>query len=189
MHSGIWSHRSASSWDLGAPTLVVHNIDGRVPNTREEKVMKAKTTLSVLCATALLSTSLSSPALAQGETHEAIQPWMYGSVKPRGAGTAEACPGLLWDLARTPTAQNGSYTVRGPIWNADGSGISMATGELRSDRTFTLNVNSVNGKGVEGQITGRVRPDGARDIKMTGSGSCSNLELHLPRGQTSIGKR
>ena len=91
----------------------------------------------------------------------------------------------MWDIARTPGPGKGTYLLRGPVWNLDGSGISMANGELRPDRSFTFNINSVNGKGLAGKITGVLNGDGSRDLKMTGTGNCNNMELHLNPRQTS----
>lgn len=146
--------------------------------------MKAKTVLGMLCASAMLSTGLTPPVFAQ-EAFMRYEPWLHAGIPPRKAGTAEPCPAIMWDIVRSPGAQKGTYTLRGPVWNVDGTGMSMATGELRPDRTFTFNINSVVGKGLTGTATGVLGRDGSRDLKMTGAGACDNMELHLKPGQTS----
>jgi hypothetical protein len=149
--------------------------------------------LGVLCASAVLAIGINQPVFAQGEGGGGM---LYGGgsygatflragTPPRKAGTAEACPGVMWDITRTPGAQKGSYDLSGPVWYTDGSGMSLAKGELRPDRTFTLNVTSMGGKGPAGTVTGTLNRDGSRDVKMTGSGTCNNMEMHLKAGQTS----
>ncbi|MFI4878273.1 MAG: hypothetical protein ACHP9U_05400 [Steroidobacterales bacterium] len=146
--------------------------------------MKAKAVLGMLCASAMLSTGLTPPVFAQ-EAFMHYEPWIHTGIPPRKAGTAETCPAIMWDIVRSPGAQKGTYTLRGPVWNEDGTGMSMATGELRPDRTFTFDINSVVGKGLTGTATGVLGRDGSRDLKMTGPGACDNMELHLKPGQTS----
>lgn len=150
--------------------------------------MKAKTVLGMLCASTLLSTGPTTPAFAQ-EAFMHYEPWIHTGIPPRKAGTAETCPAIMWDIERRPGEQKGTYTLRGPVWNEDGTGMSMATGELRPDRTFTFDVKSVMGKGLTGTVTGVLGRDGSRDLKMTGPGACDNIELHLKPGQVSAKKR
>ena len=129
--------------------------------------MKATGMFGILCALATLASGTTPPAFA-AEAFLYSEPWLYGGTPPRRAGTAEPCPAIMWDIARTPGPGKGTYLLRGPVWNLDGSGISMANGELRPDRSFTFNINSVNGKGLAGMITGVLNGDGSRDLKMTG---------------------
>lgn len=157
--------------------------------------MKLARTLGVLVASAAMA-SVSVPAVyAQGEggggtsvygSGSAGATWMRAGIPPRKAGTAEPCPGVSWEIMRMPAAEKGHIELSGPIWNTDGTGMSMAKGEGHPDGSFTLKVTRVDGNGLEGTVTGKRSRDGGSDVSMTGTGCANMPTMHLKPGQTSM---
>lgn len=155
--------------------------------------MRVAKTLGVLLASAVMASASVSAAYAQAEgTGSSVYgagsygaTWLRAGVPPRKAGTAEACPGVMWDIMRMP-GSGGVVSLNGPVWNTDGTGMSTARGEERPDGTFSLNITTVDGKGPAGTVTGKRNRDGSAQVVMVGNGTCNNMTMRLAKGQTSM---
>jgi hypothetical protein len=93
------------------------------------------------------------------------------------------CPGLTWHIDRI-AQPNGTTNISGPIWYADGSGVSFAKGTGQADGKFTLTVSTMSGDGPAGTITGQRHPDGSIDSVAVGP-PCFAGTRHISPGQTS----
>jgi hypothetical protein len=118
------------------------------------------------------------PSLAQGAPAGFVNTYFeehdYGDTH---------CPGLTWHIDRVKQP-SGIVDISGPIWYADGSGVSFAKGTGQPDGKFTLNVTTMSGKGPTGTITGIRHPDGSIDSTAVGS-ECLAGTRHIKPGQTS----
>ena len=93
------------------------------------------------------------------------------------------CPGLTWHIDRI-TQPNGTINISGPIWYADGSGVSFAKGTGQPDGHFALTVTTMSGDGPAGTISGQRHPDGSIDSTAVGP-PCLAGTRHIAPGQTS----
>jgi hypothetical protein len=118
------------------------------------------------------------PLLAQGAPAGFMNTYFPG----RSVG-GRTCPGLTWHIDRM-VQPNKTVKLSGPIWYADGTGVSFAQGTGQPDGHFTINVKTMNGDGPAGTITGQRMPDGSVDATAAGP-PCFAGTVHLAPGQTS----
>ncbi len=93
------------------------------------------------------------------------------------------CPGLTWHIDRVVQPDK-TVNISGPIWNADGSGVSFAKGKGQPDGYFTITVSTMSGDGPAGTITGQRHPDGSINSTAVGP-PCFAGTRHIAPGQTS----
>jgi hypothetical protein len=93
------------------------------------------------------------------------------------------CPGLTWHIDRMVQPDK-TVNLSGPIWYADGSGVSFAKGTGQPDGHFTINVTTMSGNGPAGTITGQRMSDGSIDSTAVGP-PCFAGTRHIAPGQTS----
>jgi hypothetical protein len=120
-------------------------------------------------------------SLAQG----APAGFMTTYIEERDFGAVH-CPGLTWHIDRMVQPDK-TVKISGPIWYADGSGVSFATGTGEPDGHFTLQVKTMSGNGPAGTITGQRMPDGSIDSTAVGP-QCFAGTRHIAPGQTSSKK-
>jgi hypothetical protein len=75
--------------------------------------------------------------------------------------------------------------LSGPIWYADGSGVSFAKGTGQPDGHFAITVTTMSGNGPAGTIDGQRMPDGSIDATAVGP-PCFAGRRHIAPGQTSV---
>jgi hypothetical protein len=118
------------------------------------------------------------PSLAQG----APAGFMTTYFEEHDYG-GQHCPGLTWHIDRI-TQPDKTVKISGPIWYADGSGVSFAKGTGEPDGHFMLTVSTMSGDGPAGTITGQRHPDGSIDSTAVGP-PCFAGTRHIAPGQTS----
>jgi hypothetical protein len=118
------------------------------------------------------------PIFAQGAPagfmHTYFEEHDYGGVH---------CPGLTWHIDRVVQPDK-TVNISGPIWYADGSGVSFAKGTGQPDGQFAITVSTMSGDGPAGTITGQRHPDGSIDSTAVGP-PCFAGTRHIAPGQTT----
>ena len=119
------------------------------------------------------------PSLAQGAPAGFVN--TYFEAQDNGG---QHCPGVTWHIDRTVQPDK-TVALSGPIWYADGSGVSFAKGMGQTDGHFTIAVTTMSGNGPAGTITGQRMSDGSIDATAVGS-PCFAGTRHIAPGQTSV---
>lgn len=127
----------------------------------------------VLASSAMIALPLGASVAAEGGGSD-----MINYVAPHGS-----CAALTWHFSQIKNA-DGSMQINGPIWFADGTGVSFATGKGAANGSFTLQVTKISGNGPNGTVTGKRGAGGEIDATATGS-DCFAGEYHLMAGQTT----
>jgi hypothetical protein len=134
--------------------------------------------LGLLCVSSAIVAAPITPSFAQGAPAGFVNE--YFAEHDSGG---EHCPGLTWHIDRTVQPDK-TVSLSGPIWYADGSGVSFAKGTGQPDGHFTLTVTTMSGNGPAGTITGQRMHDGSINATAVGP-ACFAGTRHIAPGQTS----
>ena len=97
--------------------------------------------------TCLISSAIACAPIASSFAQGAPAGFMNTYFEEHDYGDTH-CPGLTWHIDRVVQPDK-TVNISGPIWYADGSGVSFAKGKGQPNGDFTITVSTMSGNGLD----------------------------------------